>query len=76
MEGLIAIFGLSYRIIAIVNTCAFSVQFCFLLILIMCGPGEPKAKRCLRGSDLKNWGEYCKIAIPSLLLEVVEGWNF
>ena len=76
IETLISIYGLSFKIIAIVNTCSYSLQFCFLLTTILCGLGEPKARRCIRGSDLRHWGEYCKIAIPSVLLEIIEGWNF
>ena len=76
IEILISIYGLSFKIIAVANTVSYFIEFGFFMIVLLCGVGEPKARRCIRGSDLRHWGEYFKIAIPCLLLEIIEGWNF
>ena len=25
---------------------------------------------------MRHWGEFCKLAIPSVLIEIIEGYNF
>ena len=68
IEILRASYGESFYVIAIANTAAFFTELAFLVGTIQCGSGEPRTRRCLRKSDLAHWSEYCKIAIPAVLL--------
>ena len=68
IETLRRLFGTSYYAIAIANTVAFLLELAFLIGAIRCGLGDPRTRRCLRKSDLSHWRDYCRIAIPAVLV--------
>lgn len=51
-------------------------QFIFLTFLVFtCNLHTPGTLRCLRCSDLKNWGPFVKIALITLSTEIIESYN-
>lgn len=63
--------------IGMANAVSGLVNFLFLYaVLAFTKFVHPKTYRCLQWSDLKNWSIFCKTAVPSFMLMVVEGWSF
>lgn len=56
MASLLHFYKPSVLLIGLVNTTAFLFQFLFLLALMFCGLGHPQTRRCIRLSDLTQWG--------------------
>ena len=71
-----SIYGTSLLLIAWAAVTGYILQYIFLLVLFPCGVGEVRARRWCVAADMRHWGEFCKLAIPSVLIEIIEGYNF
>lgn len=59
------------------NAISSLVLFLILYFILRCTSlPHPETYRALKCSDLRNWRIFCKIAVPSFLLMIVEGWSF
>ena len=75
-EFLRAFTSLTIEIIPLTNLIGFLGQFFFLLLVSKYNSKVvPETARCCRCSDFSNWSAFCGIALFTLALEIIDGWN-
>ena len=63
-------------VIPLGNFVGMLAQLVFLLsVVLCCRPHHPRTFHCPRRQDFIHWRTFCGIAVLTVALEVVEGWN-
>ncbi len=79
VELLVNGFDLGYAGIAIAISLTYSIKtIMFIAIMARCF-GCIKERETIQPfswEDFKGWGEYLKVAVPAMLLQLVEWWSF
>lgn len=76
MEYLLRVNGPAMWIFPFTFIMANLMQFLFLIAIVLgCSLHTEGTLRCLRWSDLHNWGPFVYIALITLAIEIIEGYN-
>ena len=73
------IFDFGFRGIVVALSSTYIVKFGIFCLFLLKGCKCVKTRETIQPfswEDFKNWGEYLKVAIPAMMLQLVEWWSY